>query len=293
MFGGVVYDVVTCGFAPAALQAHPGYQAVSVLPEPEAPGFLEAGHELISRVDPDRKVLLVHAAGTASAQRVAMLRALTRRTTVAPLAVDLPLAGLAACGTWLAALAEAGLSAGEVLSLAPQVSRHLPTYAVTSSVAGLDLPVRLHQHVLSWLPGTRFTVALDGSPRVTNGALGSSGPDRRTDADAQADPARVHAAGIVDLVVAGEERYADTLAGVLGRYRVGERRVAERAADASTGRAALTWWGRARAFEACVVPRDLSGALDGARVPSGRCQTCGEAAPAACPFCLSQEGVLA
>jgi hypothetical protein len=291
MFGGVVYDVVTCGFAPAALQAHPCYQGVSVLPAPEAPDFLEAGHELVERADADRRLLLVHAAGTARSQRVAMLRALTRRTTVAPLAVDLPAAGLAASATWLAALAEDGWSAGEVLSLVPQVSHHLPTYAVTSSVAGLDLPVRLHQHVLSWLPGTRFTVVLDGSPRVANGSLADHAPaPAEGGGEAGDQPATGPEAGIVDLVVAGEERYAATLAPVLERYRVGERHVVE-PGEPPAGRSASAWWGRARAFEACVVPRDLSRVR--ARAATVRCQTCGEAATAACPFCRSQEGVLA
>jgi hypothetical protein len=241
---------------------------VTVLPDPEDPEFLEAGHAALADRDPDRRALLLHASGGLRRRRVAMLRGLLRTSAVAPVPLTLPLAGLAASGSWFATLAERGLSAGEAHALAPAVATALPTFAVTSSVAGLDLPVvRLHHHVLSWLPGTSFTVALDGPPRVVTGRAERRQP----------------VTGPVDLVTAGDDTLATSLGGVIEGLTVGERH--ELPADGTS-----PWWGRARAYEMCIVPRDVEGFVEQARGAGTSCSQCGDAAPSTCPFCRALEG---
>jgi hypothetical protein len=268
-----MFDVVTCGFAAAALPSHPAHATVRRLPAPEAATFLEEGHDLLSARSGDRPVLFVHAASRSSRRRVATLRATSRAATAA-VGFTRPSTGLAGVATWLASLASYDVPVG--LATGHTLDRHaglLPTYVVTSSVAGVDLPVvRLSHHLLSWLPGTWFTVALDTDPRVTTGSLTAPLPQAEG----------------TDLVVCGAERLADRLAGVTPLDVVD--RVEVEASPVAT-----ISWGRARFLEHTLVPRGVDLALEEIRGRSiTRCATCGdEALGGACPFCSAREGVYA
>jgi hypothetical protein len=200
-----------------------------------------------------------------------------RTTSVAPVELPLPRAGLAAAATWLASLSERGVAAGAAYDLVPRIPAGMPSYASTTSVAALDLPVvRLHHHVLSWLPGTTFIVAHDGQPRVGSGSL---------------EPARPLPRGPVGLVTAGDAALAGSLERVLHGLDVRER-LELRDDDAATSP-----WRRARAYEVCVVPDDVDAFSvgDGPAVTGERprCPQCGEPTFSACPFCRAREGVLA
>ncbi len=296
-----MFDVVTCGFAPARVAAHPAHARVRELPAPTAADFLEQGHDLLTAGWPDRAegsvvadrpvgadapvgadgadgadgparpVLFVHAASPAARRRVATLRATVRTPTLA-VGFGRPLTGLAAVATWLASLADHGVPVGVAVS--HTVEHHaalLPTYVVTSSVAGVDLPlVRLNHHVLSWLPGTMFTLGLDEHPRITTGRLTVSFPQAEG----------------TDLVVAGSARLAERLAGVTPAHVVERFEALAPAADTIA-------WGRARFFEQTLLPRTVEPTVrDIDARGAARCAQCGERSLApACAFCASREGI--
>lgn len=263
----MLYDVVTCGFASAPLPwlGRPGHDG---LPDPAAPDFLDVAFTTLDGLEPDRRVLLVHAAGRAAAQRLGVLRSALRNPFVLPVPLGLPVTGLAATAAWLAALAEREVSAGTALAGLDEVARHLPTYAVTTSVAGLEMPeVKLRHHVLSWVPGTVFSISLTGTTRVEVGSASAS----RT-----ADP------GPATVVWTGDERLAARLG---SGTPAGADRVELEVGEGSGS------WRRARFYEHCVVPHDLDAFAErlGAR-ELARCTHCGDAVDRHCSFCLSQEG---
>jgi hypothetical protein len=281
-----MFDVVTCGFAPARVTAHPAHAAVRELPAPSAPDFLERGHDLLTRIDrrdgpdhregpddadgPGRPVLFVHAASPAARRRVATLRATVRTSTLA-VGFGRPLTGLAAVATWLASLADRGVPVG--VAVGHTLDHHaalLPTYVVTSSVAGVDLPlVRLSHHVLSWLPGMLFTLGLDEHPRITTGRLTASFPQAEG----------------TDLVVAGSPRLAERLAGVTPAHVVERFEAPTPAVDGIA-------WGRARFYEQTLLPRTVDPTVrDIDARGAARCVQCGERSLGpACAFCASREG---
>jgi hypothetical protein len=275
----MTFDVVSCGFSPARLSAHPGHASVRELPSPTMPGFLEQGYDLLTTAaveHPERPVLLVHAASPAARRRVATLRATVRTPTMA-VGFARPVTGLAAVVTWLASLAARDVPVG--VATGHTLERHvslLPTYVVTSSVARVDHPVvRLNHHLLSWLPGTVFTIALDDHPRITTGRMTSDRPASSPERPASS-----------DLVVAGSSRLAERLDGVTPAA------VVERC-EAGGGTAEAPSWGRARFFEQTVVPRDVGASLaEIATLSTMRCPDCGEhALGTTCPFCSAREGV--
>jgi hypothetical protein len=265
-----LFDVVTCGFAPAQLTAHPAHAEVRELPAPSAPDFLERGHDLLTTTSPERPVLFVHATSPAARRRVATLRA-TVRTPTMGVGFARPLTGLAAVATWLASLADRGVPVG--IATGHTLDHHaalLPTYVVTSSVAGVDLPlVRLNHHVLSWLPGTMFTIGLDDHPVITTGRLTVSFPQAEG----------------TDLVVAGSTRLAERLTGVTPAH------VVERF-EALTPAVDTVAWGRARFYEQTLLPRTVEPTVSDIEArPSATCAQCGERSlGSACAFCASREG---
>jgi hypothetical protein len=266
----MVFDVVTCGFAPARVKAHAAHDSVRELPAPGAPDFLERGHELLTATSPEQPVLVVHAASPAARRRVATLRA-TVRTPTMGIAFARPLTGLAAVATWLASLAGHGVPVG--IATSHTLDHHaalMPTYVVTSSVAGVDLPiVRLSHHMLSWLPWTMFAIGLDEHPRITTGRLTASFPQAEG----------------TDLVVAGSPRLADRLAGVTPAHVVERFEAPTPAVDAIA-------WGRARFYEQTLLPRSVApSVLDIDARSSVACAQCGEhALGSPCPFCSAREG---
>ena len=270
-----MFDVVTCGFTAARVRAHPAHHDVRELPAPTAPDFLERGHDLLATTDGERPVLFVHAAHPATRRRVATLRATVRTPTMA-VGFGRPLTGLAAVATWLASLAARDVPVG--LATGHALDRHaalLPTYVVTSSVAGVDLPiVRLTHHLLSWLPGTMFTIGLDEHPRITTGRVTASFPQAEG----------------TDLVVAGSPRLAERLAAATPANVV-ERYEAPEPAE-STG-AGPIGWGRARYFEQTALPRSVDqGVSEIDALGTVRCAQCSEPSLGTpCPFCSAREGL--
>ncbi len=250
--------------------SRPGHEG---LPDPESPEFLDVAFTALDGLEPDRRVLLVHAAGRASAQRLGVLRSALRNPFVLPVSLGLPLTGLAATAAWLAALAERDVTAGMAASALDEITRHLPSYSVTTSVAGLEMPeVKLRHHVLSWLPGTVFTISMTGTTVVE---VGSSSAAPASDPEAST------------LVWAGDQRLAPRLAGGTpsGSSSSGVDRV-ELPSTETAGR-----WRRARFYEHCVLPHDVDAFAERLRAKDfARCTHCGDAATRHCSFCLSQEG---
>jgi len=270
-----VFDVVACGFAPADLPALPEAGTVRRLPAPSDATFLESAYDALREREPGRRVLVVHAAGREHTRRVHMVRSLLTTTDVVPIPVRRPPTGLAAATSWIGALAARGVSAGTaVAALADSLDR-LPTYAVTTSVAGLDMrEVRLGHHLLSWVPGLTFCVALDeAGPRVAlggveTGAVESGGPD---------------AAGECVVVHAGDERLAGRLESTVPPGAARHRLPGE-----DTG---VTWWRRARYYEHTLVPHDVDAFAEALRGrPLRPCPQCGDAMQGSCSFCHSLEG---
>lgn len=246
----------------------PGHEG---LPDPTAPDFLDTAFTALDGLEPDRRVLLVHAAGRATTQRLGVLRAALRNPFVLPVSLELPVTGLAATAAWLAALAERDVSAGMAVSVLDEVTRHLPSYAVTTSVAGLEMPeVKLRHHMLSWLPGTVFSITMAGSTKVE---VGSATTARAVELD------------VSTLVWAGDPRLASRLT---GSVPAGVDRV-ELPLPGTSGR-----WRRVRFYEHCVLPHDVDAFAERIRARDySRCAQCGDAATRHCSFCLSQEGALA
>lgn len=262
--------MVTCGFAPAALTAHPAHLGIRQLPAPGALDFLDLGHDLLSGGEDGNPVLLIHHAQRSNRHRVGMLRAAVRRSGVVSVGLACPLTGLAAHASYLSSLATKDVPVGVAVSyLLEHHGSLLPTYAAATSVASLDLPfVKLRHHMLSWIPGTTFSIALEEQTRITTSQC--SGPPKQVEG--------------VDLVVAGQVRYAVQLSqvtpsGVVQRF---EEPIPE---------GGPLWWGSARFFEQTIVPRDVGdtvAAISSAKVT--RCVTCGRQSLGSCPFCTAREG---
>ncbi len=265
------YDVVTCGFASAPLPWL-DRSSESGLPDPASSGFLDAAFTALDGLDWDRRVLVVYPAGRAASHRLGVLRASLRNPFVVPVGLPQPVTGLAGTASWLAALAERGVSAGAALASIDAISAHLPTYAVATSVAGLEMPeVRLRHHMLSWVPGTVFSISMTDTTLVEVGA---------------ASPSRAPEPVASTVVWTGDERLAAKL-GVSTRAEVD--RVELPAAESGPSR-----WRRARFYEHCVVPHDVDAFVDRlAATPFPPCTHCGEPMDRFCSFCLSQEGALA
>lgn len=261
------YDVVTCGFASAPMPwlGHAGQPG---LPHPAAEAFLDVAFTALDGLEPDRRVLLVHQAGRAATHRLGVLRAALRNPLILPVPLNLPVTGLAATSAWLGALAERDVTAGMAVAGLDDIARHLPTYAVTTSVAGLEMPeVKLRHHVMSWVPGTVFSISMAGSTVVETGSASAArGPDPAESA----------------LVWAGDRRLAPRL----GLSAGGDQERVELPAAEAQGR-----WRRARFYEHCVVPYDVDAFAALLRShPLSRCTHCGDSVARYCSFCLSQEG---
>lgn len=267
-----MYSVVACGFSPARLEWVADPSSVTVLPSPQDPEFVTRAFEALSE-RPFERALLVHESNPLATRRTRTLRAMLQTSGVVPVPLRRPLTGLAAHATWLAGLAARDVPAGLALTAVPMMEARLPTYAVTTSVARLALPeVKIHHHVLSWLPGTTFGVVADTGVRLGSGAP-EPGPGPTNDESA-------------DLVWSGDRRLEPRL----DRTRPG--RVLESQELRPEGD--RPWWGNARAFEHTVVPRDVDGfvaALHDSTPAS--CPQCGEAVRGHCSFCNSREGVAA
>lgn len=266
--GERAFGVVACGFVPAA-HAQADATAPGELPAPTAAGFLDEAVDLLVGLPTDLPVLLVHGGTRESERRVAVLRAVARDHELLSMGVPRPVTGRAAAAALLAALAAHDVPVGVAASYL--VQRHaelIPTYAVTASVAGLDLPfVRLRHHLMSWLPGTVFSVALDARPRITTGRLQAVLPQAEG----------------MDLVVAGQIRFADRLAGVTPAVVV-ETFQADHGAEASQ------WWGGSRFYEQTLLPRDLDELLAQVTAqPVTPCPQCRRPVTGPCPFCPAGE----
>lgn len=268
-----MFDVATCGFPLAPLSflgLESESSAVIPLSDPFADGFTESAFAALAERR-NEHVLVVHAAHPAAARRIRTVRALLQVHGVVPVPVRRPLTGLAAHAGWLSGLARRGVSPGLVLAGLGLVDRHLPTYAVASSVAGLALPeVRMHHHVLSWVPGTTFGVALGEGRRIAMGEPGSDG-----------------ATGPADLLWSGDTRLES-------RVRATRPGTVHESHELRPAEGSASWWGKARYYEHTIVPRDLDAfveTLSGAA--SACCPQCGQAVQGHCPFCNSREGVAA
>lgn len=269
-----MFSVYTCGFAPARLQAHPEAAGVTVLPSPTDRDFVEVALDRL-RGDDSPAPLLIHVGSRECTRRVAVLCAAARKEGLRALALTRPTTGLAAAAAILTSLSAAGIARGAAAGiLVEQIGSLLPTYAVTGSVGGADLPmVGLTQHLLSWVPGISFCIALDESPVVVTGHLTRTLPPVET-----------------DLVVDGDRRYATRLA---TKLRAATPPHVVETCTLAGGRGTTdgnSWWGSGRYYEQTVVPRDLGeliAVLD-AR-PKVPCVQCGEGVPGICPFCTSRE----
>lgn len=263
----MTYDVVTCGITSAPLPWLGQHQR-PVLPDPAAPDFLDVAFTALHDLDPDERVLLVHAAGRAASHQLSVLRAALRNPSVVPLGLPMPSTGVAATASWLAALAHREVSAGVAMANLRMVAAHLPTYAVATSVAGVELPqVRLRHHVLSWVPGTVFSISMTDRTTVEVGAASAVEPV---------------ATDTATVVWAGDQR----LAGKLGASLPPE---IERVELEQAGETQM--WRRARFYEHTVVPHDVDAFAERLRsMPLGRCPQCGDAMNHFCSFCLTQEG---
>jgi hypothetical protein len=264
----LTYDVVTCGFAAAPVPAI-GREGAAQLPDPLADDFLETAFAALDGLEHERRVLLVHPAGRAVGHRLGVLRAALRNPFVLPVALGLPVTGLAGTAAWLGALGERDVSAGTVLAQLDAVRAHLPTYAVTTAVGGLELPeVGLRHHLLSWVPGTVFAISMASTTRVELGGVTAAG-----------------ATGAATVVWSGDERLATRIKSPDGSPVPGDRvRLPEEDG-------ARSWWNRARSYEQCVVPHDVDAFADRLRATElSRCPTCGDAVATFCSFCLSQKG---
>lgn len=267
-----MFDVVTCGFVAVALRSLPEHQNVTALPSADSADFVEQAYTALRERDPDRRVLVLHPSRAADTRKVMVVRALLQSSEVAPVPLLLPVTALAATASWLAALAERGVSAGSALASLGLVAEHLPSYAATTSVARLDLPqVGLVQHLMSWLPGSVFGIAFDGPPRVEIGQLASRVPLPE---------------GSVDLVTAGDTGLADKLRATVPSGVQENQRLEVPASGA-------LWWGKSRYYEHCVVPHDIDAFTERIRHSEGltRCPQCGDAMQLHCRFCFAQEGV--
>ncbi len=262
------FSVMTSGFAPAALDAHPAHASVQRLPRPEDPEFLTEALTHIDAGPPEAPVLVLHAAGREATRKVHVLRALSRARRVVPLGLSLPPTALAARATWVASLAERRVPIGIAIGHLQRHADIMPTVAVVGSVAKVDLPeVRFRHHLLSWLPGVRLAVVMGGGSTEVRSA-------RRFVPDLAADG--------MDLVVSGERAVVGTLE--LPNPTDGQ------VADLTGTVDATAWWGRGRYFEQTLVPRDI---VDALRVVSrekfGRCPVCGGVAVGTCPLCAVRE----
>jgi hypothetical protein len=280
----MLFDVVTCGFEAAPLEALPEAGQVHRLPAPTHPDFAARALETLRDRERER-VLVVHEAQPVLTRQVRRVRAMLRDHRVAPVPLRRPRTGLAAQASWLAALAVRDVTPGRALAALADIAAHLPTYAVATSVARLDLPgVRMRHHVLSSVPGTTFGVVLGSEVRVV------LGPPEVTVRHPQDKTA--------DLVCAGDPRLAGRLAGVRPHavaqtldLTAGRAPGQPAGAGERGGRADRRgWWGSVRHHETTVVPRDVDEFAAGLlERPSPTCPHCGETAAAGCPFCLSHE----
>ena len=150
----------------------------------------------------------------------------------------------------------------------PAIAAHLPTYAVTTSVAGLELPeVRLRHHMMSWVPGTVFSITMAGTTTVETGS---------------ASAVRAAVEGPATVVWSGDERLAP---------RVGAPTPSGADRVQATEVEGHQMWSKARFYEHTVVPHDIDDFAERIRAASlRRCPQCGDAMSSFCSFCLSQEG---
>lgn len=259
------FAVVTCGFTPAVLSAHPSAAGAPELPHPTDPDFLDQGVELLRGATDE--VVVLYPPGRESRRRTQVLQAIVRAENVRTVTLGRALTGLSGAGAVLTSMATAdvpaGIAVGQLLDRGPAL---IPTYAVTTSVASFDSPqVRLSHHVLSWIPGTVFTITLAKEVSITRGTITA---ETRPD-------------GAVDAVVCGDAKLAGRLQSVTPPD------IVERFEHRPTGQ---NLWGGARYFEETLVPRDIGSLLAGVDDrPTLRCSQCGTLLTGACPFCTSRE----
>jgi hypothetical protein len=259
------FAVVTCGFEPAGLSAHPAVAASSVLPHPTDESFLDHAIDLLRGATSE--VVVLYPPGRESRRRVQVVQAAVRAENVRAVSVGRALTGLSGAAAVLTTMAAwdvpAGIAVGQMLERGPAL---LPTYAAATSVAAFDDPhVRLSHHVLSWLPGTVFTITLAKDVHISTGAVRAEAPPE----------------GGVDVVTAGEPRLASRLRSVTPQDAVEWVELAPTKQNL---------WGGARYFEQTLVPRDVSGLLAGIdQLTQLRCAQCGSQVTGPCPFCTSRE----
>lgn len=261
----VSFTVLSCGFDAAALSAHPAHQSVVRVPDPTAEDFIEEAFASLVGVRDEQPIVVLFPDTPARDHRVRMLRAMTRSTLLVPVGFHLPPTALAARATWLAELARRAVPVGVALTHLRRDQGVLPTVAVVSSVAGVELPsVKMSHHAMSWLPWTRFGVALDGESRVGR----NRGPEITL------------ASGVYDTVWRGSQAM---------RSRVSFDLPAAQE-EVPLGDAAKVdgWWDRDH-FEQTFVPRDLGATIQHLRQqPFGRCPQCGSETADWCQLCSAR-----
>lgn len=262
------FSVVSCGFAPARLAAHPAHQQVRELPDPTAPEFLSFGRALIEQLPKDQPILLVHGGRREQSRKVGVLRALSRGTSVVGVSQRVPPTGLAARATWLATLADRRVPASLAIGHLERHGTVLPTVAAISSAAGLDVPgVKLRHHAMSWIPTVCFGVSIASGVKIANGNPGVDFPDEP-----------------MDRVVDGTPSFESKV-----NFHSPQ---ANETVELPSVAPEAKWWGRARYYEQTFVPRDILNTL---RLISnerfGRCPQCGGVASGSCPFCSAREEV--
>lgn len=265
------YTVAACGFPAARLVTHPDHERVRELPDPTAANFLDVARAMLERCDPEEPILLLHSERRGQSGRVGMLRALSRRHTVVPVALRCPPTGLSARATWLASLAGRRVPAGLALAHLDRHRRWLPTCATLTSVTRLDARgVRFGQHAASYLPWVRFGVVVDDEVRVESGRSPEVTPQPFT----------------FDRVVRGRPDLEGRID--FGTPMTGETYVLP-GSDPAT-----EWWGPARFFEQTLIPRDVREAVRLLAQDSyGRCPSCRSVTAGHCPMCMTQEEVVA
>lgn len=264
-----MFNVVTCGFAAAPLESLPTHGNALALPHPRAEGFLDRALDLLLAEEWEpATVLLLHDGSREGEHTLRMLRSMLRRPRVLPIAVRLPLTGLAGVATVLTTLAAARLNAGAVVSSLPWILDSVTARAVTSSVAKLDYPgIGFTHQLATLLPGS--TLQMRFGAQLVTGAAAASAP--------------LAPSGQVGLLESGDRRLAERVGGPPSS-------LAETVQVTGSAELMAGWWGTSRYFEQTAVPTDLTAVSTRiTSFPWRRCRECSDAMNQFCQFCSAQE----